>query len=77
MHNTHDGYEKFEEISALVKKTNFEIIESGNSFPEEIDFENSVSTGLTLVKTFAEQLKGEIRLQKKPTTNYFISLDLS
>jgi len=58
-------------------KTNFEIIESGNSFPEEIDFENSVSTGLTLVKTFAEQLKGEIRLQKKPTTNYFISLDLS
>jgi len=58
-------------------KTNFEIIESGNSFPEEIDFENSVSTGLTLVKTFAEQLKGEIRLQKKPTTNYFLSLDLS
>jgi hypothetical protein len=27
LHNAHDGYEKFEEISALVKKTNFEIID--------------------------------------------------
>lgn len=27
LHNADDGYEKFEEISALVKKTNFEIID--------------------------------------------------
>lgn len=74
--NKNEG-EIFIKIKNVDSKTSFEITESGNSFPEEIDFENSISTGLTLVKTFAEQLKGEIRLQKKPTTNYFLTLDLS
>ncbi len=69
--------EIFIEIKNRANETTFKITESEGAFPEELDFENSNSTGLTLIKTFTEQLNGEISLEKKPKTRFSLSLDLS
>lgn len=75
-HDKNEG-EIFINIKNNDSKTHFEIIESGSSFPEELNFENSVSTGLTLIKTFTEQLKGDIKLLKQPQTRFSLILNLS
>jgi PAS domain S-box-containing protein len=64
-------------ITNKEKNTLFEITESEGVFPDKIDLENSNSTGLTLIKDFTEQLKGDIQLIKTPKTKYILSLDLS
>jgi PAS domain S-box-containing protein len=57
--------------------TQFEISENGAPFPDEIDVQNSNSTGLMLIKNFTEQLKGTIQLCKTPNTKYILTIDLS
>lgn len=47
------------------------------SFPKEIDFINSNSTGLTLIHTFAEQLNGSIDLVQHTPPQYLIQISLS
>lgn len=47
------------------------------SFPKEIDFINSNSTGLTLIHTFAEQLNGSIDLVQNTPPQYLIQISLS
>lgn len=59
------------------KRILFDIAESGGRFPKDVDFETAVSTGMTLIKTFVEQLNGDIELIKEPNTRYLISIDLS
>lgn len=48
---------------------------NGN-FPEEINFENPTTTGLTLIHTFAQQLDGNIQLLERNPPNYRISIPL-
>ncbi len=59
------------------KKTVFTVTEHESSFPEELNFENAASTGISLIKTFAEQLNGGVKLEKKPSTKFILDLDLS
>lgn len=47
------------------------------SFPETIDFQNSNTTGLTLIQTFAEQLNGSIELINNKPPKYLIHLPLN
>jgi PAS domain S-box-containing protein len=47
------------------------------SFPTEIDFINSQTTGLTLIHTFAEQLNGSIELIQNSPPHYLIQISLS
>ncbi len=42
------------------------ISDDGIGFPRDIDFKNTVSLGMQLVMTFAEQLGGEVTLQSEP-----------
>lgn len=46
-------------------------------FPDTIDFENSKTTGLTLIHTFAEQLNGSIEMVSKAPPKYLIQLPLN
>ena len=48
---------------------------AGN-FPEPVSFDNSESTGLTLIRTFAAQMDGEIKLTSKSPVVYFIEIPL-
>ncbi|MBK9190719.1 MAG: PAS domain-containing protein [Crocinitomicaceae bacterium] len=48
---------------------------AGN-FPEQVSFENSESTGITLIRTFAEQINGAIKLVSKSPVVYFIEIPL-
>lgn len=45
-------------------------------FPDTVDFNNSNTTGLTLVHTFAEQLNGNIMLLSKTPPKYRIKIKL-
>ncbi|MDP1745039.1 MAG: histidine kinase dimerization/phosphoacceptor domain -containing protein [Bacteroidota bacterium] len=47
------------------------------NFPDTIDFENSKTTGLTLIHTFAEQLNGSIEMVSKAPPKYLIQLPLN
>ncbi len=47
------------------------------NFPDAIDFENSKTTGLTLIHTFAEQLNGSIEMVSKAPPKYLIQLPLN
>ncbi|MDO9187910.1 MAG: histidine kinase dimerization/phosphoacceptor domain -containing protein [Bacteroidia bacterium] len=46
-------------------------------FPDTVDFENSKTTGLTLIHTFAEQLNGSIEMVSKAPPKYLIQLPLN
>lgn len=46
-------------------------------FPEDIDFQNNNSTGLTIIHTFIEQLNGSITLVKKNPPMYIIKIPLN
>ena len=45
-------------------------------FPDDIDFKNSNTTGLTLIHTFVEQLNGSIELINKTPPKYSIQIPL-
>lgn len=45
-------------------------------FPKDVDFENAVSTGLSLIHTFAEQLNGKIELANHTPPKYIITIPL-
>lgn len=49
-----------------------EVSDNGIGIPEEIDFENSDSLGLQLVKILVEQIDGCIELKREPKTNFTI-----
>ena len=46
-------------------------------FPDTVDFENSKTTGLTLIHTFVEQLNGSIEMVSKAPPKYLIQLPLN
>ena len=45
---------------------------NGNQFPEAVDFDNSDTLGLRLIKILALQLQGTVELQKSPATVFTI-----
>jgi len=49
---------------------------SGNPFPEDVDFENSDTLGLRLIKVLTTQLDGTIELQKTPHPVFTIRFPL-
>lgn len=56
-------------------KINYE--DSHGSFPENLDFENSNSVGLTLINTFIQQLNGKIIIANKSPLKYNIQIPLN
>ncbi|MBS1652877.1 MAG: PAS domain S-box protein [Bacteroidetes bacterium] len=54
--------------------TTISYCDCAGSFPENIDFDNSTSTGLTLIHTFVKQLDGTIKLTERIPPKYVISL---
>ncbi|MFW6209061.1 MAG: PAS domain S-box protein [Spirochaetota bacterium] len=49
---------------------------SGNAFPEDIDIENTETTGLQLISILVHQLAGKIELEKRPTPHYTITFPI-
>ncbi|WP_020610793.1 PAS domain S-box protein [Sediminispirochaeta bajacaliforniensis] len=47
---------------------------SGRSFPKEIDFDNSQTLGLQLIRSLTEQLGGEVELRREPWTKFLITI---
>jgi len=47
------------------------------NFPESRDFQDTSSTGLMLIHTFAEQLKGTIHLASRTPTRYHIQIPMA
>jgi PAS domain S-box-containing protein len=66
------------EISTAIKNNilTIEYCDCGGVFPEEVDFRNSQTTGLTLIHTFAEQLNGSIELISRIPPIYKIQISL-
>jgi PAS domain S-box-containing protein len=67
------------EIVANVKNNALQIEyrDFEGSFPASVDFENSSTTGLTLIHTFAEQLNGSIELVNRTPPQYIIQIPLN
>ena len=49
------------------------VSDNGTGFPENIDFRNSPSLGLTLVNSLVEQLDGTIELDRRGGTTFTIT----
>ncbi len=47
---------------------------TGNPFPQDVDFNNPSTLGLRLIHTLVEQLEGEVELTKEPHPLYTIRL---
>lgn len=45
---------------------------SGSPFPEEIDFDNTETLGLRLIRELATQLDGSVELTKRPSPRYLL-----
>ncbi|MCD1293649.1 hypothetical protein CUJ83_01400 [Methanocella sp. CWC-04] len=52
------------------------IEDNGAGIPESIDFRNTITLGLQLVNSLAEQLRGTIELIKNPGTRFIIRFDV-
>jgi two-component sensor histidine kinase len=67
------------EIIAQVEKGKFRMIykDFAGNFPDNIDFKNSSTTGLTLIHAFAEQLEGKVELYSKNPPEYIIEIPLN
>jgi two-component sensor histidine kinase len=50
----------------------FTLEDNGNSFPESIDFENSTSFGIMLIKGMTKQINGRIQVEKKEGTKIIL-----
>jgi len=50
---------------------------TGNPFPEKVDFENPETLGMRLVKGLVAQLSGTIKLQKEPSPVFTIRFPCS
>lgn len=48
--------------------------DSSGTFPDDIDFETSDSTGLTLIRTFAEQMGGGVQLRQLSPPKFLIRI---
>lgn len=57
-------------------KLSIEYCDCKGQFPDHVDFNNSNTTGLTLIHTFAEQLNGSIELISKMPPKYSIQIPL-
>jgi two-component sensor histidine kinase len=57
-------------------KLNIEYCDCKGVFPQEVDFSNSNTTGLTLIHTFADQLEGKIELISNQPPKYLIQIPL-
>jgi two-component sensor histidine kinase len=76
------GFSKGEKagFSVIQKQTGkseflaFEVSNSGNEFPDDIDFENSSGFGLKLIRSLIKQLGGSIELFKTPQTTFLITI---
>ncbi|MCF7947622.1 MAG: PAS domain S-box protein [Spirochaetia bacterium] len=60
---TEDKYNQFHILS---------LSNSGNPFPEDIDIENTETSGLKLISILVRQLEGTLELEKKPSPKFTI-----
>jgi PAS domain S-box-containing protein len=48
------------------------VMNSGRPFPEDVSMENPTTLGLRLVSALVQELRGTVRLQRKPATTFVI-----
>lgn len=67
------------EINLKLDNSNLTIVycDCKGLFPDEVDFKNSTTTGLTLIHTFTEQLNGSVELVSKAPPKYIIQIPLN
>ncbi len=66
-------------ILVTVSSDNMELVitDNGQGLPDEVDFSNSISTGLTLIKAFVNQLDGSITYDGTEGTCYHINFTMN
>jgi PAS domain S-box-containing protein len=77
-HSHKNSLEGKTEINTSINNKNLIIdyCDCKGSFPDDVDFKNSKTTGLTLIHTFTEQLNGNIELISKNPPKYRIQIPL-
>ncbi|MDZ7794852.1 MAG: hypothetical protein U5P10_14525 [Spirochaetia bacterium] len=50
----------------------FSLSNSGNPFPDDIDIENTETSGLKLISILIKQLEGTLELEKSPSPKFTI-----
>ena len=65
------------EINSTENTLTIDYCDCSGVFPEQIDFKHSNTTGLMLIHTFAEQLKGNVNLISNSPPHYLIQIPIN